>query len=196
MHSTGAFVILVLATTASADVARQPPANAGSANPAAVMRKPIPPVVPAPPLKPAPDIATTAKPRVGTWRCKGNTARPDGSSSPLSATLTVKLDLDNAWIVSTLVEKTGPLKWTEFRTYDPTAKQWLKLQMANTSGHVTSTTPGEQSGTWTWEGTAASPQGSVQLRDHEQLSAGQLKLWGQAMVGGAWQKTYEVTCTK
>lgn len=122
--------------------------------------------------------------------------RPDGSSSPIVATVTVKLELDGTWIVTSLVEKTGTLKWTEYRTYDAVAKQWTKLQMVNTTGHVRSTSLGEQNGAWTWEGTAASPQGSVQLRDHEQYGTGQFTLRGEVLLGGSWQKAYEVSCTK
>ena len=158
---------------------------------ALVPRRPPPPVP-----KPAPQIAKVGKESAGTWTCKGNTSRGDGSSAPLSATITVKLDLDNAWLATTLVEKAGPLKWTEYRTYDAVAKQWTKLQMANTSGYIVSTSLGEQGGKWTWVGTQTSPNGTVQLRDYEETEGKGRKRWGEAQLGGVWQKTYEVGCRR
>lgn len=158
-------------------------------------RRPMP--MPKPiPFKPPAEIAALAKTLTGTWSCKGNTSRGDGSSTPLSATVVSRLDLDNAWISTTLVEKGGTLKWTEYRTYDPRASQWTRIQIANTTGHVISTSPGEQTGKWTWTGTASSPMGSLQLRDYEQKDGKSLKLWGEAQISGAWQKLYEVTCKK
>ncbi len=158
-------------------------------------RRPMP--VPKPvPFKPPAEIAALAKTLAGTWSCKGNTSRGDGSSTPLSATVVSRLDLDNAWISTTLVERGGTLKWTEYRTYDPRASQWTRIQIANTTGHVISTSPGEQTGKWTWTGTASSPLGSLQLRDYEQKDGKSLKLWGEAQISGAWQKLYEVTCKK
>lgn len=156
-------------------------------------RRPMPPT---PVAKPAPEIAKVGKDSAGTWTCKGNASRGNGSSAPLTATVTVKLDLDNAWIATTLVEKAGPLKWTEYRTYDGVAKQWTKLQMANTSGYMVSTSLGEAGGKWTWTGTATSPNGSVQLRDYEQAEGKGIKRWGEAQLGGVWQRTYEVSCKR
>ena len=57
-----------------------------------------------------------------------------------------------------------------------------------------STSTGDSGGKWTWTGTATSPQGTLQLRDFEQRDAKQLKLWGEALLGGTWQKSYEVSC--
>jgi len=182
-----------------------PPPSAGSAamptpQQEALMRRmpnPPPPKPVAP--KPAPEIAAFGKQYGGSWTCKGNTMRGDGSSTPLTASVNVKLDLDNAWVATSLVEKSGPLKWTEYRTYDPVAKQWSRVQLANTSGYVVSTSLGEQGGKWTWNGTAKSPSGSVELRDYEQPDGKDgkaVKLWGEAMLGGSWARMYEVTCKK
>jgi len=207
-------LVIALAAPAFAEEAappnasrRAPPAAGSAAGPRAqdpggagepagfAPRRPMPPPI-KPMTRPAPEIAAAGKDAAGTWTCKGNTQRGDGSSAPLTATVTVKLDLDNAWIATTLVEKTGPLKWTEYRTYDGVAKQWTKLQMANTSGYVVSTSLGEQGGSWTWNGTATSPNGSLQLRDHEQKDGKTIKRWGEAMLGGTWQKVYEVSCKR
>jgi hypothetical protein len=118
----------------------------------------------------------------------------------MQASLTIKLDLDKAWIQLSLVEQGKAagfaIKWTEYRTFDPTAKQWTRIQLANTTGHVISTSLGEKSGQWMWEGTATSPEGTMQVRDYEQRDAKQTKIWGEALLGGSWQKDYEATCKK
>ena len=43
---------------------------------------------------------------------------------------------------------------------------------------------------------STSPHDTLQIRDYEQLTDGQLKLWGEALLGGTWQKLYDVTCTR
>ena len=175
-------VLVALPSLAFADRAMEPP------------MKPTPPPAP---VGPAPEIAKVGKATTGTYKCKGNTMRGDGSSTPLVATVAVKLDLDNAWIQTTLAEDSKtPLRFTEYRTYDPVAKQWTRIQLVNTSGHVQSTSLGEQNGKWTWEGAAVSPAGTLQLRDYEECPAGGMHLWGEALLGGTWQKLYEVTCKK
>jgi hypothetical protein len=184
----------------SASAVRRPPPDFGPTTdslgkPAGPKPRRQPPPPPPPP-KPAPEVAAVGKQMLGAWQCKGVSLRGDGSSAPLTATLTIKLDLDNAWIVTALAEVKGPLKWTEYRTFDAIAKQWTKIQLASTTGHVISTSTGESGGKWTWTGTATSPQGTLQLRDFEQLDAKQIKLWGEAQLGGTWQKAYDVTCKK
>ena len=178
----------------------QPPAGGGAPMPRSEQMiapsRPMPPRKPPVVVTPAREIAALGKQLAGTWICKGNSMRGDGSSTPLVATVTNKLELDNAWIVTTLVEKSGPLKWTEFRSYDPVAKQWTRIQFANTAGHVISTSLGEQGGKWTWVGTASSPNGSFQLRDFEQRDGKAMKVWGEAMLGGTWTKLFETTCRR
>ena len=152
---------------------------------------PRPPVV----VAPSPEIAKLGKAAAGAYKCKGVSLRGDGSSTPLEAALTIKLDLDDAWVHASLVEaKAGGVKFDDYRTYDATAKQWTRIQLTSTSGHVVSTSLGEQGGKWTWEGTASSPNGTMQVRDYEQRDAKQLKVWGEALLGGTWQKLYEATC--
>jgi hypothetical protein len=157
-----------------------------------------PPPPPTPVQTPAPEIAQLGRTAAGSYRCKGVMMRPDGSSSPLQATLAIELALDKAWVQTSLTEtgKPGGLKFVEYRTYDPVAQQWTRIQLASSSGHVISTSLGEKSGTWTWEGTATSPNGTLQLRDYEQLSPKQIKVWGEALLGGSWQKLYEATCAR
>jgi hypothetical protein len=169
-----------------------PPSPAASASGA---RRPSPPPVP-PPARPAPEVAALGKELAGAWSCKGVALHGDGSSQPLQASLAIKLELDDAWLVTTLVEKAGPLRFTEYRTYDVAAKEWARIQLVNTSARVLSISPGERGGKWTWTGTATTPTGAQPVRDYEQRDGKQLRFWGEAQLDGAWQKTYDVTCKK
>lgn len=182
-----------LPTVAVAEEAPPPPAPGSPARPPILdtTKAPKPP-----PAKPSAEIVLHYKRVAGAWTCKGTAARSDGSSSPVAGRVFVKLDLDNAWIVTTFRETTGPLKWTEYRTHDAAAKTWTKVQLVNTTGHVVSTTSGEANGEIVWTGTAKSPHGSVQLKDHEKVEPKQLTLWGEAQLGNTWQKIYQVTCKR
>ena len=175
-------------------------ATTGRADEVAPERIPAGPMRPAitpQPVLPSPEVAKLAKVAAGTYKCKGVQLRSDGSSVPLQATVTIKLELGDAWIESALVEdKTGGLRFVDYRTFDPVAKQWTRIQLASTSGHVLSTSLGEKDGKWTWEGTATSPLGTQQLRDYEQLAKDQIKVWGEALLAGSWQKQYEATCKR
>jgi hypothetical protein len=206
-----AFPVIALVLTSGVAMAEQaapPRPNQGAGARAAkadledpdIARSPQRPPMAKPPAPVSPEIAKLGKQLAGSYKCKGVTLRGDGSSQPMQATLDVKLDLDNAWIQSSLVEQGKPvsfaIKWSEYRTYDPVAKQWTRIQLANTAGYVVSTSVGEKAGKWMWEGTAASPEGTMQLRDYEQRDAKQTKVWGEAMLGGSWQKLYEATCIR
>jgi hypothetical protein len=178
-------------------MALAPVARADRATPAAPPPLPPGPQLPRAPRPPPAEIAELAKQLAGNYACKGVQLATDGSSSPLVAKLSVKLALDGAWIEGSLVEtKAGGIKLDDYRTYDGVAKQWTRVQLASTTGHAISTSLGERGGMWTWEGTSTSPHDTLQLRDYEQASDRQIKLWGEALLGGAWQKLYDVTCTR
>ena len=191
----------------------EPPASAG----APAMRRPAPHVAPPrggeqqadlemvpsrpvpqpPPIVVAPEIAQRGKQLAGAYTCKGVELKGDGSSTPLEAKITIKLALGNAWIVTSMAEtKVGGMKFEEYRTYDATAKQWTRIQMASTSAHVVATSLGEKAGVWAWDGTVSSPIGNTTVRDFEQLTGKDLKIWGEAMMSGTWQKVYEATCKR
>jgi hypothetical protein len=172
---------------------KAPPAPAASAG---APRTPSPPPAPPAHAAPPPEVAALGKDLAGAWTCKGVALRENGSSQPLQASVTIKLDLDDAWLVTTLVEKGGSLKFIEYRSYDGVAKEWTRVQLVNTAGRVLSTSPGEKGGKWTWTGAATSPNGTMPLRDYEQRDGAQLRLWGEAQVAGTWQKLYDVTCKK
>jgi len=157
------------------------------------------PPMPQPPRPPQPtpvsaDIAKEGKLLAGTYACKGNRMVGNGASLPLQSTLAVKLDLDNAWIVGAWTEKTGKL--VDYRTFDDVAKQWTRMQLVSDGSHSVLTSLGEKAGEWVWEGVASSSRGSVTVRHHEALSGKELKIWGEAQLGGTWQKSYEATCKR
>jgi len=149
------------------------------------------------PVKPAIEVANLGKTLAGAWKCKGVTLHANGSSTPLQATYTTKLDVGTAWLATTIVElgASSP-RAMQYRTYDAIAKQWTRVEVAATSGYTVATTLGEKAGAWVWTGTETSPTGTLQVRETEQVTGKGLKLWGEAMLSGSWQKLYEVTCTK
>lgn len=203
-------LVAVLAGTAYADKmvpasttpvpAPQPPDPAGSrAAPMARHVAPNPQIDPPPPPPPKapPEVAALAKQVAGTYACKGVTFVGNGASTPLAAKLSIKLALGNAWLEASLVEtQAGGISFDDYRTFDDVSQQWTRLQLASSTGHVAWTSLGDKSGTWTWDGTATSTRGTMQVRDYEQIGNRQLKLWGEALLGGSWQKLYELTCKR
>src|ERR1700733_8064359 len=107
--------LVTMTSIAAADIAREPPAtmtaphvapNGGMARP-----MPMPPPPPPQPPTPPPEVTKLGKDFGGSYKCKGVSLRGDGSSTPLTATLAIKLELDNTWIESLLVEtKVGGIK--------------------------------------------------------------------------------------
>jgi len=201
-------------TTAVADRAAEPLPAAGKAGPseapmpaqqaqgarASISAVPVMPPKPAmpPPNAPA-EVGVLGKKLAGSYGCKGVAFVGNGSSIPLRAKVAIKLDLDNAWLTATMTETTdgqGGMKWSEYRTFDPIAKQWTRIQLTNAASHVMSSSLGERDGAWTWEGVATSQAGTQQIRDHEQWSGKQVKMWGELLASGSWSKSYEVTCSR
>jgi hypothetical protein len=199
---TSRFVLaaLCLSSVSYADRVQDPPPRAALRRPPAdeelapsVMAPPSRP--PAPPTPPVPaEIAKLGKQRAGTYMCKGNRAMPSGASLPLAAKLVVKLDLENAWINASWVAKLGGT--TAYSTYDEVAHLWTRIELHDDTSHAILTSLGEKGGEWVWEGPAVSPTGTVQVRHHEQLDGKELKLWGEAQLGGTWQKSYAASCKR
>jgi hypothetical protein len=188
-----ALASLLLSGVALAD--RVAPPAAGAARqpqePQAMPQRP--PLPPAPVPVPA-EIAAQGKLLAGTYACKGNRQLGNGASTPLQSSLVVKLDLDNAWIVGAWNEKPGRL--IDYRTFDDVAKQWTRMQLVSDGSHSVLTSIGDKSGEWLWEGVESSSRGNVTVRHHETLKGKELKMWGEALLGGTWQKSYEATCKR
>lgn len=152
--------------------------------------------MPPPPPNTA-EVAAHAQDLVGTWQCKGTFANGDGSSQPRHATITAKLDLAGSWLAISVVE-TGETtgKRAVYRTFDPVAKQWTQVEMESGGGRVVTTSPGWEKGGWVFTGVEQSTTASIQVREHEERGKDGVKLWGEALLGGAWAKTYELACVK
>jgi hypothetical protein len=191
-----ALASLLVSTVALADQVAPPAAGAPMQEPVEPHTPPIPqrPPVPPTPVPVAPDIATQGKLLAGTYACKGNRQLGNGASAPLQSSLVVKLELDNAWIVGSWTEK--GLKFVDYRSFDDVARQWTRMQLVSDGSHSVLTSIGDKAGEWVWEGVASSSRGNVTVRHHEMLKGKELKLWGEAMLGGTWQKSYEATCKR
>ena len=183
-------IVLFASVTAVADEVAPPMQERAVRAPGP--RRPMPPTNPV--QVASPEVAKLGKQMAGTYKCKGVQLVGDGSSTPFEATVTIKMDLDDAWIQATLAS--AQVKWTEYRTFDAVAKQWTRIQVASNAAHTVMTSLGEQNGTWNWEGTATSSAGTTQMRDHEQLAKDHFKVWGEALASGSWQKQYEATCKR
>jgi hypothetical protein len=167
---------------------------AGAAAPDIIAPMPSRPPRPRPAPQPSAEVAKQGKLMAGTYTCKGNRMLDGGASQPLQSTIVVKLDLDNAWLTASWTEKGAKL--VDYRTFDDVSKQWTRFQLASDGSHAVLTSLGEKAGETVWEGASASSIGSVQQRHHEQLNGKELKLWGEALLGGTWQKTYEAACKR
>ncbi len=170
------------------------PPNAGAPLPIMPHQPPSRPVFQPPRATAAPEIAAQARRIAGTYACKGTRMNGNGSSSPMRSTITIKLDLDAAWIATTWRE--ASVKMVDYRTYDASSKQWTRFLLASDSSHATLTSLGDKAGEWQWEGAESSPIGTLQVRHHERVTGKQLALWGEALLGGTWQKTYEASCKR
>ncbi len=161
------------------------------------MISPTPPRRPSPTPKPAPvpgEIAAHGKVLAGSYTCKGHQATASGASRPLEGTLAITLDLDNAWIHASW--SSNAAKSATYATYDGVAHQWIRLEARSDGSRATLTSLGDKGGEWVWEGPAMSSTGTIQERHHEQLNGTELKLRGEALLGGTWQKSYEVSCKR
>lgn len=181
-----ALALILWSSVASADRAEPPAAEMAVVPPPPRRPRPPPPPIPG-------DIAIRGKQLAGTYSCKGTRLVGDGSSKPMQAKLAIKLDVENAWIAGTW---TGDVKMVDYRTYDATSKQWTRFLLVGDASHQTLASIGEKSGEWLWEGVESSQTGTLQVRHHEALDKKALKLFGEILLGGTWQKAYEATCTR
>jgi hypothetical protein len=182
-----------------------------SAQPKAPEKAPAPPAKAAPkadpkgaPAMPAvpPEIEAMGKTAAGTWKCKGDDFDPmSGAKSPLTATNTVKLDLDKWWIVENMeVKGKMTFKMVAYTTYDATSKKWRRLSMMNDGGHMIGTSDGMKDNKMTWNMDMITPMGAGMFRDSMDLTDAKagMKSWGEMSMdkGKTWKKVYEMTCKK
>jgi hypothetical protein len=141
-------------------------------------------------------LAEAARALVGTWRCSGSLSGTDGTASPSEVALEVKLDLDEAWLKAELRVTSGKYAYgfNAYRTFDPSASQWVHVIVDNMGGHAVS----RSADGVIWTGESTGPMGKIQIRDTETLvSAGELKMLGQYSPNGeSWTTGYDLSCRK
>lgn len=147
------------------------------------------------------EIEAMAKTSAGTWRCKGDEFDMKGGKGALTATNTVKLDLDKWWMVETMEAKGRmTFKMVSYTTYDPTAKKWRRMAVMNDGAQMIGTSDGMKDGKMTWSLDLMAPSGAGMMRDTIDVSdpkAG-MKAKGEMSMdrGKTWLPVYEMTCKK
>ncbi len=166
--------------------------------------EPAPVAMPAAPT-PAPELLAAAKAMKGTWSCKGDMFKPDGTSYKSKATMKQKLALDKMWIQGDFAEsKTKaspkPMKFTSFRTYDAAGKKWLNVMLDNWGGIGKGWSTGpDAAGKTTFETEASMMGQTYKGRDYEEKGPkkNSLHVWGEySMDGKTYNKAYDMICTK
>jgi hypothetical protein len=141
-------------------------------------------------------VSEAARALVGTWRCSGALHGHDGAASPSEVSLEVKLDLDAAWLKAELRVTSGKYAYgfNAYRTFDPSASQWVAVIVDNLGGHAVS----RSADGVTWTGESTGPMGKIQIRDTETLvSAGEMKMLGQYSPDAeSWSTGYDLSCRK
>lgn len=206
------FSVLVglgLSTSAHADqkynkveeVARKAaPANSGAGAPAMVAQLPVVPPQPMAKPTPAPELVALGKLAKGTMKCKGMMMLPDGSSVPLLANATTKIDLDGFWLHMTYAQTGGKggFKFESYTSYDSNSKTWHRLMVTNMGSQEVSTSEGAKDGKSVWNAISTSSHGVAMGRHYEEMVGKELKMWGEYSSdrGKTWSKAYDSTCTK
>jgi hypothetical protein len=141
-------------------------------------------------------LSEAARALVGTWRCSGSLYGIDGAPSPSEVGLELKLDLHGAWLKSELRVTSGkyPYGFNAYRTFDPSASQWVSVIVDNMGGHAVS----RSADGVVWTGESTGPMGKIQIRDTETLvSPGEMKMLGQYSPDGeSWSTGYDLSCRK
>jgi hypothetical protein len=167
------------------------PAGAAAPKPA---DKPMMPAAPG-------EIEMMAKNAAGTWRCKGDDFDMKGGKAAMTATSTVKIDMDKWWVVETMEAKGRmTFKMVAYTTYDPTSKKWRRLAVMNDGGQMIGTSDGMKDGKMTWNLDVMSPMGAGMMRDTIDMSDPKvgMKAKGEMSMdkGKSWMPVYEMTCKK
>jgi hypothetical protein len=204
-----AIATLTMVAVAGVASAQQPKAPAPTPAPApakapAPAPTPAPkaaePKVPAMPAVPA-EIEAMAKSSAGTWRCKGDEFDEKGVKAAMTATNTIKLDLDKWWIVETMEAKGRmTFKMVAYTTYDPTAKKWRRIAMMNGGGHMIGTSEGMKDNKMSWNMDIFSPMGTGMMREFMDMTDAKVGMKGRGEMsmdkGKTWLPMYEMTCKK
>jgi hypothetical protein len=123
-----------------------------------------------------------------------------------TAQLEHKLDLDHHWIQTLFSAEMGKAqgetyKFSQFTTYDPNAKKWIRIMLDNLGGSAESTSPGFTGAKIVWEGEQREPNpqmATMKIRTTEEwVSMKEMKMTGEVSKDGkAWTKSYDATCKR
>ncbi|HWO21698.1 MAG TPA: hypothetical protein VNO30_23170 [Kofleriaceae bacterium] len=191
------------AAPAKAGAPATPATPATPAGPAGAAKAPVPPPQPPKPVVPGPpaELEAMSKNTVGLWRCKGDDFDSTGAKGAMTATNTIRIDLDKWWMVETMEAKGRmPFKMVAYTTYDASARKWRRLAVMNGGGHMIGTSEGMKDNKMVWNMDVMSPVGAAIMRDYTDLTDPKvgMKTWGEMSVdkGKTWSKVYEMTCKK
>jgi hypothetical protein len=141
-------------------------------------------------------LADAARALAGTWACTGSVYGADGAPSPSQASLTVALELDDAWLRTELAVLSGEhrYKFRAYRTFDTVSNEWVNVIVDNLRGHARSSSADGV----TWQGESSGPMGTMTIKDSEILaSPGEVDIVGQySLDGRSWRTGYDLSCTK
>jgi hypothetical protein len=156
-----------------------------------------------PDMSPPAELAATAKMAGGTWHCKGQGMDHTMKMVDTTATMTVKLDVNNWWLHGTFESRMGkePFRFESFSTFDPKTKKWSRVMVESGGNWASGESAGMKDNKVDWELTTHSAMmGDGMFRDHEDMSDAKagVKLWGEFSPdkGKTWTKIYELTCKK
>jgi hypothetical protein len=191
MFTKVAIALIATAGIAGADDKKAPAPAKDAAKPAAKPEAPKPPA----------ELDALAKVMVGTWKCKGDVMDMAGAKTAVTATNTVKLDLNKFWIAETLDVKGGiGYKQNGYTTYDSKASKWRRVAVDGFGGYMVGTSDGLKDNKLDWTMDTVSAMGTGQFRDHVDASDAKagVKFSGEMSMdkGKTWVKMYEMVCKK
>jgi hypothetical protein len=151
---------------------------------------------------PPAEVDTMGRASAGLWRCKGEEWHSaTNTKAPMTATNTVRFDMEKWWIVETMdVKGSMPFKLVAYTTYDPTARKWRRIAAMSGGGHMIGTSEGMKDNKMVWNLDVMSPMGAAMMREHTDVSDPKvgMKAWGDMSMdkGKTWNRVYEMTCKK
>jgi hypothetical protein len=155
-----------------------------------------------PPMKRPPELAEVSKAVSGTWHCKGQAADPAMKMVDMTATLRMKLDLDNWWLHGSFESRMGKeaFHFESFTTFDPESKKWKRVMVESMGIWSNGESTGMKDNKVEWMLTTHTAKGDAMFRDREDMSDPKVgaKLAGDLSMDGGktWQPVYQMTCKK
>ncbi len=157
---------------------------------------------PAPRMAGSPETAKLTA-LVGNWHCTGKTmASPMGPEHATEATVSVKMDLGDHWLVTHYREtKTAanamPMDGDEYWMYDAAEKKWDRIAVDSWGSWNAGDAKGWEGDSITWN--AEGMMGGKKAKYHDTFtkkSDHEVVYKGQMQSNGKWVDIWETTCTK